>query len=219
MNSALASSHCFTIENLLNKTCEQGEVLSINSPLTSDQSSYPRSIPSIFVDPNNQLTSIADLQILFGGMVPKSHYRRNRRAAVDRKPRQAYSSKQLEKLEEEFKNDKYLSVNKRAELSKQLSLSETQIKTWFQNRRTKWKKQIITGLRNLYKTPCNSDDAAATTSAMSAFNTGLFPPCLQYPIAPAVVDHVMNFPASFPPLAWPPVAFPKTEEQSPSNTL
>ena len=38
--------------------------------------------------------------------------------------------------------DKYLSVSKRLELSKSLRLSEVQIKTWFQNRRTKWKKQM-----------------------------------------------------------------------------
>ncbi|OQR67870.1 hypothetical protein BIW11_04678 [Tropilaelaps mercedesae] len=68
--------------------------------------------------------------------------RRPRRAGVERKPRQAYSAKQLERLEAEFKVDKYLSVSKRMELSATLNLTEVQIKTWFQNRRTKWKKQM-----------------------------------------------------------------------------
>ncbi|TMW46309.1 hypothetical protein DOY81_008611, partial [Sarcophaga bullata] len=70
-----------------------------------------------------------------------------RRQGVDRKPRQAYSAKQLEKLENEFKQDKYLSVSKRMELSKSLNLTEVQIKTWFQNRRTKWKKQLTSHLK------------------------------------------------------------------------
>lgn len=73
--------------------------------------------------------------------------RRSRKPGVDRKPRQAYSAKQLEKLEAEFKHDKYLSVNKRMELSKVLNLTEIQIKTWFQNRRTKWKKQLTSRLK------------------------------------------------------------------------
>jgi hypothetical protein len=55
---------------------------------------------------------------------------RLKKSGVDRKPRQAYSQSQLEKLEMEFKNDKYLSVSKRLELSKTLSLTEVQIKTW-----------------------------------------------------------------------------------------
>ncbi|KAK6182616.1 hypothetical protein SNE40_010259 [Patella caerulea] len=73
--------------------------------------------------------------------------RRQRRVNIDRKPRQAYSSKQLEHLEMEFKADRYLSVSKRVELSKTLDLTETQIKTWFQNRRTKWKKQMSAKLK------------------------------------------------------------------------
>ncbi|KAJ2952315.1 hypothetical protein O0L34_g4599 [Tuta absoluta] len=73
--------------------------------------------------------------------------RRPRRAGPERKPRQAYSAKQLERLEAEFKLDKYLSVSKRMELSKALSLTEVQIKTWFQNRRTKWKKQLTSRLK------------------------------------------------------------------------
>ncbi|KAF2887466.1 hypothetical protein ILUMI_18707 [Ignelater luminosus] len=78
---------------------------------------------------------------------PKSANRRSRKPGLDRKPRQAYSAKQLERLESEFKIDKYLSVSKRMELSKALSLTEVQIKTWFQNRRTKWKKQLTTRLK------------------------------------------------------------------------
>lgn len=60
--------------------------------------------------------------------------KRSRKPGIDRKPRQAYSAKQLERLENEFKQDKYLSVSKRMELSKLLNLTEVQIKTWFQNR-------------------------------------------------------------------------------------
>lgn len=55
-----------------------------------------------------------------------------KKTGIDRKPRQAYSQNQLEELEREFKNDKYLSVSKRLELSKTLSLTEVQIKTWYQ---------------------------------------------------------------------------------------
>ena len=46
-----------------------------------------------------------------------------------------------------FQIDKYLSVSKRMELSKALNLTEVQIKTWFQNRRTKWKKQLTSRLK------------------------------------------------------------------------
>lgn len=59
---------------------------------------------------------------------PKSCGKRSRKPGVDRKPRQAYSAKQLERLESEFKQDKYLSVSKRMELSKTLNLSEVQVK-------------------------------------------------------------------------------------------
>ncbi len=41
-------------------------------------------------------------------LAPKPVGRRARKPGVDRKPRQAYSSKQLEKLESEFKVQNYL---------------------------------------------------------------------------------------------------------------
>ncbi|XP_046593444.1 NK1 transcription factor-related protein 1 [Neodiprion lecontei] len=84
---------------------------------------------------------------LFGLQAPKPSGRRSRKPGIDRKPRQAYSAKQLERLEAEFKVDKYLSVSKRMELSKSLNLTEVQIKTWFQNRRTKWKKQLTSRMK------------------------------------------------------------------------
>lgn len=46
--------------------------------------------------------SLTELQMLFGFGVRKHEYKRCRRAVVDRKPRQAYSILQLERLEAEF---------------------------------------------------------------------------------------------------------------------
>uniref|UniRef100_A0A3Q0KM24 Homeobox domain-containing protein n=1 Tax=Schistosoma mansoni TaxID=6183 RepID=A0A3Q0KM24_SCHMA len=66
----------------------------------------------------------------------------NQTSEFERKHRQAYSTDQLERLETEFQKDKYLKLNRRIELSNELNLTETQIKTWFQNRRTKWKKKL-----------------------------------------------------------------------------
>ncbi|KAL4123409.1 hypothetical protein QTP88_015591 [Uroleucon formosanum] len=94
-------------------------------------------------DPGNRHRN----NLAFRGVAPKTVGRRSRKPGLDRKPRQAYSAKQLERLEAEFKTDKYLSVSKRMELSKVLNLTEVQIKTWFQNRRTKWKKQLASKLK------------------------------------------------------------------------
>lgn len=52
-----------------------------------------------------------------------------------------FTEKQLEGLENKFSEKKYLSVPDRMELAGRLELSETQVKTWFQNRRMKCKKQ------------------------------------------------------------------------------
>lgn len=58
-----------------------------------------------------------------------------------RKLRTVFTEKQLEGLESKFADKKYLSVPDRMELAGRLELSETQVKTWFQNRRMKCKKQ------------------------------------------------------------------------------
>lgn len=58
-----------------------------------------------------------------------------------KKKRTAFSSQQLKKLEEKFNQQKYLSKIDRCELAAHLGLSERHVKTWYQNRRTKWKKE------------------------------------------------------------------------------
>ncbi|CAF0889560.1 unnamed protein product [Rotaria sp. Silwood1] len=58
-----------------------------------------------------------------------------------RRQRTAFTYEQLVALENKFKQTRYLSVCERLNLALSLSLTETQVKIWFQNRRTKWKKQ------------------------------------------------------------------------------
>lgn len=58
-----------------------------------------------------------------------------------KKKRTAFSSHQLKRLEDKFSTQKYLSKVDRCELAVALGLSERHVKTWYQNRRTKWKKE------------------------------------------------------------------------------
>ncbi|XP_055628947.1 ventral anterior homeobox 2 [Toxorhynchites rutilus septentrionalis] len=66
-----------------------------------------------------------------------------------KRPRTAFSAAQIKALETEFERGKYLSVAKRTALAKTLQLTETQIKIWFQNRRTKWKRKYTADVEQL----------------------------------------------------------------------
>ncbi|CEF71064.1 Brain-specific homeobox protein homolog [Strongyloides ratti] len=59
-----------------------------------------------------------------------------------RKARTVFSDSQLQGLEKRFEVQRYLSTPERLKLANNLRLSETQVKTWFQNRRMKHKKII-----------------------------------------------------------------------------
>lgn len=59
-------------------------------------------------------------------------------AKASRKPRRrrtAFTHAQLAYLERKFRCQKYLSVADRSDVADTLNLSETQVKTWYQNRR------------------------------------------------------------------------------------
>uniref|UniRef100_H3AMM5 Homeobox domain-containing protein n=1 Tax=Latimeria chalumnae TaxID=7897 RepID=H3AMM5_LATCH len=51
-----------------------------------------------------------------------------------------FSTEQTVTLERMFQNQKYLTPVERKQLASTLKLTERQVKTWFQNRRAKWRK-------------------------------------------------------------------------------
>ncbi|XP_038076956.1 homeobox protein mab-5-like [Patiria miniata] len=66
--------------------------------------------------------------------------RRRRKETRQRRQRTTFTSDQTLKLEMEYHRTEYITRMRRVELAELLSLTETQIKIWFQNRRAKDKR-------------------------------------------------------------------------------
>lgn len=60
-----------------------------------------------------------------------------------RRKRTIFTSDQLKRLESAFDRQQYLVGTERERLARELNLSETQVKIWFQNRRIKWRKEHL----------------------------------------------------------------------------
>merc|ERR1712045_46501 len=60
--------------------------------------------------------------------------------------RTTFTGRQIFVMEKMFETKKYLNANERSHLSRELCVTEQQVKIWFQNRRTKWKKQEHLGI-------------------------------------------------------------------------
>ncbi|KAG9488741.1 hypothetical protein GDO78_004982 [Eleutherodactylus coqui] len=102
-----------------------------------------------------------------------------------KRSRAAFSHSQVIELERKFSSQKYLSAPERAQLAKNLKLTETQVKIWFQNRRYKTKrKQLATDLEDLDKTSslpvlCR-DGELSRSSLMSLYQNYHYYPYLYY---------------------------------------
>ncbi|XP_032230998.1 homeobox protein ceh-31 [Nematostella vectensis] len=75
------------------------------------------------------------------------------RSSRVRRVRTAFTPFQLLCLETSFDKNHYVVGTERKQLASYLKLSETQVKVWFQNRRTKWKRQALEGNTNMHKNP------------------------------------------------------------------
>ncbi|KAK6469458.1 homeobox protein Nkx-3.1 [Huso huso] len=65
-------------------------------------------------------------------------------SAKQKRSRAAFTHLQVLELEKKFSHQKYLSAPERAHLAHSLKLTETQVKIWFQNRRYKTKRKLLT---------------------------------------------------------------------------
>lgn len=67
------------------------------------------------------------------------HPYQNRNPPKRKKPRTSFNRPQIVELEKRFMKQKYLASSERSSLAKLLKMTDAQVKTWFQNRRTKWR--------------------------------------------------------------------------------
>jgi hypothetical protein len=127
-NETSRNSKSFRIQDLLHSK------VSLGGP--TDKNNKILDIPT----PSNEMNDATSRQI--NTSQDKSHHRKptsidsllysNKKA---RKARTAFTDHQLSELEKAFQLQKYLTVKDRLNLAASLNLSDTQVKTWYQNRR------------------------------------------------------------------------------------
>ncbi|XP_074643154.1 homeobox protein Nkx-6.2-like [Tubulanus polymorphus] len=80
--------------------------------------------------------------------------------------RPTFSGQQIFALEKTFEQTKYLAGPERARLAYALGMSESQVKVWFQNRRTKWRKRHAAEMATAKKKQEESEQMSADNSDM-----------------------------------------------------
>ncbi|KAF7261228.1 hypothetical protein EG68_01564 [Paragonimus skrjabini miyazakii] len=91
-----------------------------------------------------------------------------------RKPkriRTAFSPQQLFQLESTFERNHYVVGQERKDLASNLGLTETQVKVWFQNRRTKYKRLRLDDKDEGADSPYEMDDTSLSPRSKSAIQS------------------------------------------------
>ncbi|KAE9551892.1 hypothetical protein FO519_004883 [Halicephalobus sp. NKZ332] len=127
-----------------------------------------------------------------------------------RKARTIFTDKQLQELETTFERQKYLSVQDRVDLAHRMGLTDTQVKTWYQNRRTKWKRQAAVGVdllqeasnmaavQNLIRTNPYWSQFTRSLMGQDPFMRGMVPPGNPLTSFPGMMFPPGMLPPSFP---------------------
>lgn len=125
--------------------------------------------------------------------------------------RTTFTAAQLKFLEELFRVKKYLTLIERSKVASHLELSEKQVKTWFQNRRTKYRRQKLSSqvivhnppvlnhemIQNLpsghahWKTP--SMTCCSSEKSIHEYRTGMLPVTK----CESVIDRTLHYPVAW----------------------
>ncbi|XP_062911376.1 homeobox protein Nkx-3.1-like [Mobula hypostoma] len=92
------------------------------------------------------------------------------RSPKKKRTRAAFSHAQVLELERRFDGQRYLSAPERADLASALKLTETQVKIWFQNRRYKTKRKMLSASQS-YAVPKEQVGTMERTPFMSSYQS------------------------------------------------
>ncbi|XP_027861922.1 LOW QUALITY PROTEIN: homeobox protein vent1-like [Xiphophorus couchianus] len=114
--------------------------------------------------------------------------------APQRRVRTKFTPEQISRLEKIFSKHKYLDAGERLKTAQKLNLTETQVRTWFQNRRMKLKREVQDYLAPQVSFqplhPVQYHSMAAHQAHYSASGRGLYPlPVSQLVLAQQLTPH------------------------------